>query len=148
MGSEATSMQVLKILSDIWKSGAEMNMLPTGEIELKNYELVPDETMKAAEKVFPQIEKWFRSWANASAAKITISKALFQYCGWIRNESIINWLNIDTKSTELFHDWTIVLAKNGWNDIYEDYRQFENDESKKMAQEIYERACAFAKGAK
>lgn len=123
-----------------------MNMLPNGEIELKNHELVPTETMKAAEQIFPQIEEWFKSWSNASSVEITIQKTLLQYCGWIRNESIINWLNTDTKSTELFHDWTIILAKNGWDDIYSDYRQFENDESKKMAQEIYKRACAFAKG--
>ncbi|MFG3613118.1 hypothetical protein [Rummeliibacillus stabekisii] len=138
-------MQVLKILSTIWKSGAEMSMLPSGEIEMKNHKVVPPEIMKAAEQVFPQIEEWFKSWANAKPIDITIQKILHQYCGWTKNESIINWLNNDVKSTELFHDWTVVLAKNGWMDIYEDYRQFENDESKKMAQEIYERAVAFAK---
>lgn len=139
-------MQVLKILSEIWKSGAEMNMLPNGEIELKNHKVVPAETMKQAEKIFPQIEEWFRSWSNAKPIEITIRKTLHQYCGWTRNESIINWLNNDKDSSNMFHDWTIVLAKNGWNDIYEDYRKFENDESNKLAQEIYKRACAFAKG--
>lgn len=138
-------MKVLKVLSDIWKSGAEMNMLQNGEIELKNHKFVPDETLKQAEKVFPKIEEWFRSWLNAKPMDITIQKTLHQYCGWTRNESIINWLNNDIESLNMFHDWTVLLAKNGWNDIYDDYRLFENDESKKMAQEIYKRACAFAK---
>lgn len=139
-------MQVLKVLSDIWKSGAEMKMLPNGEIELKNHKVVPAETMNQAKNIFPQIEEWFKSWSNAKPIDITIQKTLHQYCGWTKNQSIINWLNNDTKAAEIFHDWTIVLAKNGWNDIYEDYRKFENDESKKMAQEIYKRACSFVKG--
>lgn len=122
-----------------------MNMLPNGEIELKNHKVVPVETMKAAEQIFPQIEEWFRSWSNAKPIDITIQKTLHQYCGWTRNESIINWLNNDTESSNMFHDWTILLARNGWNDIYDNYRKFENDESNKLAQEIYKRACAFAK---
>ena len=122
-----------------------MNMLQNGEIELKNHKFVPAETMKAAESIFPQIEEWFRSWSNAKPIDITIQKTLHQYCGWTRNESIINWLNNDIESLNMFHDWTVLLAKNGWNDIYEDYRKFENDESNKLAQEIYQRACAFAK---
>lgn len=39
----------------------------------------------------------------------------------------------------------IVLAKNGWKDIYEDYRQFENEKSNGMAQELYKRAVMYAK---
>lgn len=138
-------MQVLKVLSLIWKSGAEMNLLETGEIELKHHERVPADVMKAAEGIYPDIEKWFQSWINASAVEITIQKALHQYCGWQHHPKLNEWLLNDQYSLDLLHDWTVVLAKNGWMDIYEDYRQFENDESKKMARELYERAMAYVK---
>lgn len=138
-------MQVLKVLSDIWKSGAEMNLLDSGEIELKNHEKVPAEVMKAAQEIFPQIEDWFKSWNGASAVDITIQKALHLFCGWQRNENLNKWLCSDKDSLFLLHDWTIVLAKNGWKDIYEDYRQYENEESKKMAKEFYDRAMTYAK---
>lgn len=139
-------MQVLKVLSDIWKSGAEMNLLDSGEIELKHHEKVPAEVMKAAEQVFPQIEEWFRSWKNASPVEITIRKALHLFMGWERNDKLNKWLCDDKESLFLLHDWTIVLAENGWKDIYVDYRQFENDKSREMAQTFYERAMAYAKG--
>ncbi|PGL15814.1 hypothetical protein CN916_31075, partial [Bacillus thuringiensis] len=51
----------------------------------------------------------------------------------------------DTDSLQMFYDWTIALAKNGWTDVYEDYRPFENDESNAMARKIYERAVIHAK---
>ncbi|MBJ8113561.1 hypothetical protein JDS99_28885, partial [Bacillus cereus group sp. N6] len=55
------------------------------------------------------------------------------------------WLLADEDSLQLFYDWTIILAKNGWTDMYDDYRQFENDESNAMARKIYERAVLYAK---
>lgn len=122
-----------------------MNLLPTGEIELKHHERVPADVMKDAEEVYPDIEKWFKSWIDASAVEITIQKALHQYCGWQHNSAVNEWLMNDQYSLDLLHDWTVVLAKNGWMDIYEDYRQFENDESKKMARELYDRAMAYVK---
>ena len=66
-------------------------------------------------------------------------------CGWQHNEQIEKWLFAEDDSLILFDDWMVVLAKNGWNDIYEDYRQFENDESNKMAHELFVRAVSFAK---
>ena len=138
-------MQTLKILSDIWKSGAEMNLLANGEIELKNHERVPSETMKNAEQIFPKIDEWFRSWTNASPVEITIRKALYHFCGWQHNEKLNQWLLGDEASLFLLHDWTVVLAKNGWQNIYDDHRNYENDESIKMGQELYKRAVAYAK---
>ncbi|WP_419962160.1 hypothetical protein [Psychrobacillus sp. BM2] len=139
------TIQVLKVLSDIWKSGAEMNLDSDGKIELKNHQLVPAETMKAAESIFPEIEKWFHSWKTESSENITIRKALYQYCGWQRNEKLNEWLLGDETSLFMLHDWTVVLAKNGWQNIYEDHRNYENDESIKMGQELYKRAVMYAK---
>lgn len=141
-------MQVLKILSDIWKSGAEMNLLPTNEIELKNNDRVPAEIMSAAEKVFPEIEKWFASWKDANAVDLTIQKTLHLFCGWQGNEKLNKWLCADIDSLLLFDEWMVTLSKNGWKDIYADYRQFENDESNVIKRKLYDAAVAFAKGAK
>ncbi|PET28233.1 hypothetical protein CN271_31215, partial [Bacillus cereus] len=61
------------------------------------------------------------------------------------NQKLYDWLLADEESLQMFYDWTIVLAKNGWKDMYEDYRQFENDESNTMARKIYERAVTYAR---
>lgn len=136
-------MNYLEVLSKIWKNGAEMKLLDTGEIELLHADRVPAETMSAAELVFDEIEAWFKSWNGATAIEKTMRNILLQYCGWTRNTKILKWLNAEESKTFLVHDWTVLLAKNGWTNIYDDYRQYENDESHKMAKEIYNNACEY-----
>ena len=138
-------MQVLKILSDIWKSGADMKLDTDGKIELKNHQLVPAETMKAAEGIFPEIEKWFHSWKTESSENIALMKMVHQMCGWQHNAKLNDWLCNEDDSLMLFDKWMIVLARNGWIDIYADFRRFANDESIKMGQELYKRAVMYAK---
>lgn len=139
-------MKVLMILSQIWKSGANIYLDKEDDrIAIKNQNLIPAEVMQAAEQNFGEIDKWFKSWKEASAEKITLMKMVHQICGWQHNEKLNNWLCAEEESLSLFDDWMIVLAKNGWKDIYEDYRQFENDESNGMAHELYKRAVAYAK---
>ncbi|MEK5215288.1 hypothetical protein [Psychrobacillus sp. FSL H8-0487] len=138
-------MQVLKILSDIWKSGADMKLDSDGQIELKNHQLVPAETMKVAEGIFPKIEKWFQSWKNESSENITLMKMVHQMCGWQQNDKLNEWLCAEDDSLELFNDWMIMLAQNGWIDIYSDFRLYANDESIKMGKELYKRAVMYAK---
>lgn len=149
MGSEVTTMQVLKILSWIWRSGADIYLDKTdGRIAIKNQNLIPKEVMEAAEQDYQKIDKWFKSWKNAGGDKVTIMKMVHHFCGWQHNEQIEKWLCAEDDSLMMFDDWMVVLAKNGWKDIYEDYRQYENDESNKMAQELYIRAVTFAKKVK
>lgn len=136
-------MNYLQVMSKIWKSGADMKLLPSGEIELLHAELVSADVMSAAEEVFPDIEKWFKSWEDATPLQKTMRNILLEYCGWTRNTKIANWLNAEESKTFLVHDWTVLLAKNGWTNIYDDYREFENDESHKMAKEIYDNACEY-----
>ena len=69
-------------------------------------------------------------------------------CGWQKNESISNFLNSDEKGLNLFIDYQVELTKNGWTNIYDDWRQYENDESNKLKVELFNRAVVFAKGAK
>ena len=138
-------MQVLKILSDIWKSGAEMKLESDGKIELKNHQLVPAETMKAAEGIFSEIEKWFHSWKTESNENITLMKMVHHICGWQHNEKLNEWLCADINSLMMFDEWMISLAKNGWKDIYEDFRQYSNEESLKLGQELYKSAVMYAK---
>lgn len=138
-------MQVLKILSTIWKSGAEIYRDESDErLALKNPKLVPEEILKAADPIFPQIEEWFKSWEGAKAIDVTIKKILHHNCGWQMNEKLNEWICNDEQSLQLWMAWQEVLAKNGWRDIYDDYRQFENNESNALKEKIFERAKLYA----
>lgn len=135
----------LKILSLIWKSGAEIYRDESdGRLALKNANLIHPEVLKSAEPIFNDIDQWYASWEKSSAADITMQKALHLYCGWQKNEKMNSWLIVDGKALDLLHDWTVVLARNGWADIYEDYRQYENAESNTMKQQFYEMAISYA----
>ncbi|UPO88317.1 hypothetical protein [Niallia sp. Man26] len=139
-------MQVLRILSLIWKSGANIYLDNTdNRIAIKQQDLIPAEVMQAAEQNFQQIDDWFKSWTNESNEKVTLMKMVHQICGWQHNEKLNDWLCTEVESLDMFNDWMIVLANNGWKDIYDDYRQFENNESNGMAQELYNRAVTYAR---
>ncbi len=146
MGSETTAMQVLKIVSDIWKAGANIYLDPSDDrMGITRQNLISTEVMQAAEQHFQEIHTWFQSWKNESVEDITMLKILYQFCGWQHNQKLHDWLRADVDSLQLFYDWTIVLAENGWTDIYEDYRPFKNDKSVVMSRKIYERAVIHVK---
>ena len=137
------------VLSRIWKHGGIIERDKSdGQLELKNHQKIPGEVLEAAESIFPDIEKWFASWEKAPAADKTIMKLLHLFCGWQSNSKINEWLNNDLESLDMLDRWCKALDKNGWKDIYDDFRQYENEESNKLKQALYERAMAFAKGAK
>ena len=139
-------MQTLKILSDIWKSGANIYLdEKDNRIAIEKQNLIPVDVMQQAEENFQSINDWFQSWKNESVENITLMKMVHQMCGWQLNEKLNSWLCDEDESLELFNEWMIALAKNGWVDIYEDYRLFENDESIKMGQELYKRALMYSK---
>lgn len=139
-------MQVLKILSLIWKSGANIYLdKKDNQIVIKQPNLIPAEVMQAAEQNFQAIDEWFKSWDKESNEKITLMKMIHQLCGWQHNEKLNNWLCTELESLDLLVNWTSSLAINGWNDIYTDFREFENEESNKLAKELYIRAVTYAK---
>lgn len=139
-------LQVLEILSRIWKSGADIYLDESdGRVAIKRQHVIPTEVMQLAEQKFSEIDTWFQSWKDASAEKMTIRKIFYEFCGWQHNQPLHDWLLTDEEALQMFYDWTIVLAKNGWTDVYDDYRQFENDESNVMARKIYERAVIYAR---
>lgn len=138
-------MQLLKVLSLIWKSGAEIYRDESdGRLAIDNAKSIHADVMKSAEQVFNEIDQWFKSWEGVSNQDITIRKALFLYCGWQTNVKMNEWLCSDYESLKLLHDWTVVLAKNGWTNIYDDYRQYENNESNIMKNKFYEDAKLWA----
>jgi hypothetical protein len=146
MGSETSTMQILMILSQIWKSGANIYLDKADDrIAIDKQNLIPAEVMQAAEQNFQAIDDWFQSWKNASNEKVTLMKMIHQICGWQFNKKLHKWLEAEEDSLKMFDDWMVVLAKNGWKDIYDDYRQFENEESNKLAKELYIRAVTYAK---
>ncbi len=138
-------MQVLMILSQIWKSGANIYLDTDDRVAIKNQNLIPAEVMQAAEQNFQSIDAWFKSWKDTSSEKITLMKMVHQICGWQDNEKLQDWICTETESLDLFMDWLNLLANNGWKDVYEDYRQFENAESHAIAHELYVRAVTYAK---
>ncbi|TKI52902.1 hypothetical protein FC756_26695 [Lysinibacillus mangiferihumi] len=138
-------MSVLMILSLIWKSGAEIYRDESdGRLSLKNAKLVPEEILKAADPIFGEIEKWFKSWEEAKVIDKHIRMMVHQACGWQHNPKLNEWICADVEALMLFMEWQETLAKNGWNDIYEDYRQFENEASNIMKKKLYERAVLYA----
>ncbi|MEQ7806180.1 hypothetical protein [Priestia aryabhattai] len=142
-------LQVLKILSLIWKSGADIYFDKTDDrVAIRNPKMIPAEVMQVAEQNFQAIDDWFKSWKNASNEKITIMKMIHQFCGWQANEKINEWFCAEEDSLMLFIDWTIVLAKQGWKDIYDDYRQYETAESDLIAKDLYQRAVTYMKAKK
>lgn len=139
-------MQVLLIISEIWKSGANIYLDPKdGRIGIARQNLIPKEVMQAAEENFSGIDEWFKSWQGTSNEKVTLMKIFYEFSGWKHNKKLNEWLLADTESLQMFYDWTIVLAKNGWDDVYSDFREYENDESNEIARKIYERAVLYAK---
>lgn len=139
-------MKVLEIISAIWKSGANIYLDPNdNRIGITRQNLIPVEVMQAAERNYNGIDTWFKSWKDANNEKVTILKIFYAFSGWKHNQKLNEWLLADTDSLQMFYDWTIVLANNGWLDMYDDYRQFENDESNAMARKIYERAVLYAR---
>ncbi|MCL9634636.1 hypothetical protein L2095_07820 [Bacillus zanthoxyli] len=142
-------MQVLRILSLIWRSGADIYLDEKDDrVAIKNPKMILTEVMQAAEQNFLEIDDWFKSWKNASNEKITIMKMIHQFCGWQPNEKINEWFCAEEDSLMLFIDWTIVLAENGWRDIYDDYRQYETAESDVIAKDLYQRAVTYMKAKK
>ncbi|WP_353056073.1 MULTISPECIES: hypothetical protein [unclassified Mesobacillus] len=101
--------------------------------------------MQAAEENFQDISNWFNSWKTESSQNITLMKMIHHISSWKNNEKLNDWLCSELDSLDIFNEWMIVLAKNGWKDIYEDHRQFENEESIVMAQEIFRSAVTYAK---
>jgi hypothetical protein len=138
------------ILSQIWKSGANIYLdKKDNRVAIDGQKLIPAEVMQAAEQNFQSIDEWFKSWKGADPEKITLMKMVHQSCGWLHNEKLNDWLCAEEESLDMFYDWMVVLAENGWKDIYEDYRQYENYKSNVMARELYKRAVSYAKeGAK
>lgn len=143
---EVIDLKVLEIISAIWKSGADIYLDSIdNRIGIKRQELIPVKVMQAAEHNFNEIDAWFQSWKDASAEKVTIRKIFYEFCGWQQNHKLYEWLIADGDSLQLFYDWTIMLAKNGWDDVYSDFREYENDESNAMARKIYESAVLYAR---
>lgn len=139
-------MKALMILSQIWKSGADIYLdAKDDRIAIKNQKLIPKPVMEAAEQHGQVIDQWFKSWKNANGEKVTLMKMVHQMCGWQHNQKLNDWLCNEKESLTLFDDWMVLLAKNGWTDIYDDFRQYENNQSNKLAHELYKRAVAYAK---
>lgn len=139
---------ILYILSKIWQSGAKIQRLPNGELELHHHELVDEEVLKAAEPIFNEVDLYLQSVECMNAIDTTIWKMIMAFANWQQNEKIIGFLNGDEKGLKLFLEYQAKLAVNGWKDIYTDYRQYETSESEKLKVELYNRAVGFAKGAK
>ena len=139
---------VIYILSKIWSSGAKIIRDPDNSLRLEHHELVDETVLKAADPIFNDIDKYLQSVEGMNAVDLTNWKIIMFMCGWLKNEGIEKFLNNDDKAGPLAFEFQAKLAVSGWKDIYTDYRQYENAVTDKLKFELYERAVAFAKGAK
>lgn len=137
---------VLFVLSQIWKFGGVIERdKMDGSLELKNSKDIPIEVLKASEPIFGEIDAYLFSVEGMKGADLTLWKMITVFAGWQKNEAITNFLNNDAVALNSFLDYQAKLNGNGWHDIYEDWRQYENDESALLKKEIHARAVAFAK---
>lgn len=142
-------MKVLKILSDIWKSGANIYLdEKDNRIAIDKQNLIPVEVMQQAEENFQAIDDWFKSWKNETAVNKTMQKMVHQVCGWQHNEKLNEWLCSDVDSLKLFIEWQEELTRGGWLSIYDDFREFTKNESHDIAKRLYDVAVAYMKGGK
>lgn len=134
---------VLYVLSRIWKYGGIIERLPDGKLKLKDHENIPPTVLKAAEPIFGEIDAYLLSVEGMNNIDLTLWKMITVFAGWQKNEAISNFLNGDEDALNLFMDYQAKLNGNGWTDIYGDWRQYENDESTKLKEQVYKRAVAF-----
>lgn len=139
-------MTVIFILSQIWKFGGVIERdKMDGSLELKNHEKIPGEVLKAAEPIFNEIDTYLKSVEDMNGADMTLWKMIVALAGWQKNESISNFLKSDEVALNLFCDYQAKLALNGWKELYEDWRQYENAETEQLKKQIYERAILHAR---
>lgn len=137
---------VLYVLSRIWKYGGIIERdKKDGQLELKNHQNIPPEVLKAAEPIFTEIDSYLSSVEGMNKVDLTVWKMIVALCGWQKNESISSFLNNDEIALNLFVEYQVELAINGWTEIYEDWRHYENDKTEKLKVEIFNRAVDFAK---
>ena len=116
---------------------------------MKNSENIHPDVLKAAEPIFNEIDSYLLSVEGMNAIDTTLWKMIVTISNWQKNESINNFLCGDETALNLFFEYQAKLAVNGWTDIYADWRQYENDETKLLKEQIYKRATTFMqKGAK
>lgn len=137
---------VLYILSQIWENGGVIERDQSdGRLELKNHKNIPVEVLKAAEPIFNEIDAYLKSVEGMNATDMTTWKMIVALAGWQRNESISNFLNSDEVALNLFYDYQAKLALNGWKEVYEDWREYENAETEELKKQIYNRAILHAR---
>lgn len=136
---------VIYVLSRIWRYGGIIERLPDGQLELKNHQNIPAEVLKAAEPIFAEIDAYLKSVEGMNATDMTAWKMIVALAGWQRNESISNFLNSDEVALNLFCDYQAKLALNGWKELYEDWRKYENAETELLKKQIYDRAILHAR---
>ena len=139
---------ILYVLSQIWKSGATIERESDGSLLLKNHERINPTVLKAAEPIFPEIDNYLKSVEGMNNVDLTAWKMIVALAGWQNNKSVNDFLNGDEIGLNLFCEYQAKLAGNGWGNIYDDWRIFENAETEKLKIEIFNRAVAFAKGGK
>lgn len=141
---------VLYVLSQIWKFGGIIERDKSdNQLALKNHLKVPKPILDDAAKIFDDIDAFLLSVEGMKPVDKFMWNIVAHSAGWLINKDVENFFKSDEAIVGLFHDYTVILARNGWVNSGQDWREFENSESDKIKKEIFERAVAFKrKGAK
>lgn len=112
------------------------------------------------ENIYPELEQLAKSYKSRIVTylqgaysdkdhnvKQTIDKIILYYLDIEQetNSRIKNWLNEDEEALQSIMKILVLYWKNGWRDIHEPVANFENEETDKLAKEIYDRAMEFFK---
>lgn len=140
---------VLYVLSQIWKFGGVIERDKSdNQLALKNHLKVPKPILDDAAKIFDDINAFLLSVEGMKPVDKFMWNIVASSAGWQKNENINIFFRSDEKVVNLFYEYTVILARNGWVSPGQDWRQFETAESDKIKNEIFRRAVAFKKGEK
>lgn len=138
-------MNVLEIVSRIYLSGANIFIDVDRKVTINRHELIPKELLNLAQSKYSEIEAWFLDWEGESVENKTLQKILFNFSGIKINDKVSEWMNTDIDSMYLFVDLTMIWGNNGMKSPFDDYRNFENDQSQIIKHRLYNNAMAYFK---
>lgn len=140
-------MHPKSIVENTRKYGSDL-LLDNGELFLKNPENIPWEIEEFIVSHKQRIVDYLngRFTERQHAIDQTIEKMFLWWRGIEQpgSKTIHYWTVSEPESIGLLYELSAELAKQGWKDPNEPYFPYETERSRKIAEELYDSAVAFA----
>lgn len=136
------------VLRDLQKYDCELKF-ENDQLILTNPDNLPPEITEFVQEHKPRLIDYFKGSYTKKQNSIdtTIEKILMHWQKLKHNESIERWLAAEEDVYDLLCAFINELGNNGWVDINKCYFRYETNRAKELAEEIYNRAIAFMRGA-